>query len=389
MEDTLFSLFPAQAAQLLRIKGTHVLDKVGAQTICKLVVDIMGGTNVRAATESLTRRRLAHLNAALFMMLVKATAQNSDLTGVFTDLVKDQYFAKGTPATEKAVLEWLVGLNGKAFQNVLRSNRENWDEYSGQLRAALDEVKQTLSESYEPLQGSLQIGETQIEVDWPLLLLLFTGIGAQTLAIRGSEKSLYGKLFEKLVLGSLLSLLGFRFAPEIDGIPNEAMLFTLSNRKARREVDASAWIRPDLVVRFDMGFIGKGNPEIARDKLSRYERALEIHGHTVRSHTMILVDQVGAGSEINNHAAELGVSIVEMSKRDWPRDVSRAFEKQVGEYTDRISALSDEDLKRAIERSVQSALEEIFTDAVKDAALDVTDVAGEEEDEATMLCENA
>ncbi len=46
------------------------------------------------------------------------------------------------------------------------------------------------------------------KLGWCLLAYLLNTIGAETLTIRGSAKSSYGKLFEKLVLGFLLHILG-------------------------------------------------------------------------------------------------------------------------------------------------------------------------------------
>src|SRR3990172_192510 len=103
---------------------------------------------------------------------------------------------------------------------------------------------------------------------------LIKTIGAQTLAIRGSEKSAYGKLFEKLVLGSLLHILGFKhIAPP----PQEyEKVFWLSSRNEKRESDATLLYELGQGVRFDIGFIGRGNPEISLDKVTRFEREISL-----------------------------------------------------------------------------------------------------------------
>jgi hypothetical protein len=52
----------------------------------------------------------------------------------------------------------------------------------------------------------------QTPLTWKDITRLTTAIGSLTLTIRGSDKSIYGKLFERLILGSVLSILGFQQA---------------------------------------------------------------------------------------------------------------------------------------------------------------------------------
>jgi len=50
----------------------------------------------------------------------------------------------------------------------------------------------------------------RVRLNWKDIARLTTAIGSQTLAIRGSDKSMYGKLFERLILGSMLTILGYK-----------------------------------------------------------------------------------------------------------------------------------------------------------------------------------
>ena len=111
-----------------------------------------------------------------------------------------------------------------------------------------------------------------MESSWSLLLRMFVAVGAQTLSIRGSEKFMYGKLFEKFILGSLLTILDFNHT--VAGTSG-VMIFWLSDAADKRESDATALLRPGTGVRFDIGFIGKGNPEISLDKVSRFGAVME------------------------------------------------------------------------------------------------------------------
>ena len=55
-------------------------------------------------------------------------------------------------------------------------------------------------------------------------------------------------------------------------------------------------------MRFDIGFIGRGNPEISLDKVTRFERVISLQGAHFYLATIILVDRIGANSRIETLA---------------------------------------------------------------------------------------
>jgi hypothetical protein len=128
-------------------------------------------------------------------------------------------------------------------------------------------------------------------LNWKDLTRLTTAIGATTLTIRGSEKSTYGKLFERLIMGSVLTILGFEHV-ENSQSPKIERVFWLSDSSDVRECDATIRLRPGKLARFDIGFIGKGNPEIMKDKLTRYANEVEQNGTANFSQTFIIVDKM-------------------------------------------------------------------------------------------------
>lgn len=161
------------------------------------------------------------------------------------------------------------------------------------------------------------------------LLRTSSTTGAQTLAIRGSEKSSYGKLFEKLVLGSLLHILGFkRVSPE--NPESLTRVFWLSSREAKRESDATVLYRAGKGVRFDIGFIGRGNPEISLDKVSRFEREISLGRSKWYLATIILVDRIGANSRIERMAKAIDGTIIQMSMGYWPQQVAQQLNAKLG-----------------------------------------------------------
>lgn len=165
-------------------------------------------------------------------------------------------------------------------------------------------------------------------------------IGSETLTIRGSEKSSYGKLFEKLVLGSLLSILGFRYeaSKEIG-----AGTFWLSTQEDKRESDATLLYELGKGVRFDIGFIGRGNPEISLDKVTRYGREEEIQGAHWYMATIIIVDRLGKNSRVERMARNVGGEIVQMSAAFWPQVVARLLEENLEGYKHELANMSEDD----------------------------------------------
>ena len=148
------------------------------------------------------------------------------------------------------------------------------------------------------------------------------------MAIRGSEKSTYGKLFERLVLGSVLTVLDFKQT----GFPPKKLsgVFWLSSKIGEREADATLLIAPGQAIRFDLGFIGRGNPEITKDKVSRFERDLEVNRKRYHSATVIIVDRVGESSGLEEQAKRAGATIVQMSMSHWTKNLAKLLADRFG-----------------------------------------------------------
>lgn len=183
-------------------------------------------------------------------------------------------------------------------------------------------------EIYGELSGTLHLDSgAEAHIDWLFMAYLLNTVGSQTLTIRGSDKSLIGKLFEKLILGSLLSILDFQHvAPYHIG----KGVFWLSSQDEKRESDATLLYDIGQGVRFDIGFIGRGNPEISLDKVARFERETSIHGNPFYMATIILVDRIGKNSRIERMAEAIDGSIVQMSATYWPQRVAEILRNTLG-----------------------------------------------------------
>ena len=274
-KNTISNHIPIIGKQLSNYSGAEIIDRLGTDVIKSVVTSILSGGNVRALTESLTRRRLNLSNAAMLMLYLECLKNNNNFSHDLHKLVAHELKNGKLDKESRIFLNWLVGLTGKGIQNVLRSDVGTFQDYILNLD---DSLAKSVMES-ESIFGTLQTVFTDknnhdYRLGWRELSQVFTAVGAQTLTIRGSEKSMYGKYFEKLVLGSLLTLLGFSLRDnKTEKLEN---IFWLSERQDKRESDATVIYKPGIGARFDIGFIGPGNSEISLDKVSRFEREIEI-----------------------------------------------------------------------------------------------------------------
>ena len=101
-------------------------------------------------------------------------------------------------------------------------------------------------------------------------------------------------------------------------------------KQGEREADATLLIAPGQAIRFDLGFIGRGNPEITKDKVSRFERDLEVNRKRYHSATVIIVDRVGESSGLEEQAKRAGATIVQMSMSHWTKNLAKLLADRFG-----------------------------------------------------------
>lgn len=342
---------PETWKKLTAYKGSELIDKIGENTVKEVVINILCGSNIRSLTGNLTRKRLALSNASLLMTYINASHSIQNLPEKLSQLVGDQLTNTKLTKEEKYYLQWLVGLTGKSIQNVLRGNNDEFIEYLNDLENSLAESAEEVKKIFGDLTGTMCIEDKKTNLSWPVITQIFMAIGAQTLAIRGSEKSIYGKLFEKFILGSLLTILGFDYT-NVNAIEKDEMIFWLSERGDKRESDATALIKKGKAVRFDIGFIGSGNSEISLDKVSRFEKELELGGEKHFISTLIIVDRIGERSRITEMAKEIGGNIVQMSMALWVREVAQILHEKT-DFNHEIIMMNDNDSLKFIREKMQ------------------------------------
>ncbi len=365
---TISELFPDSAQITLTAKGKDFLERIGIEASRKVILGVLCGENIRSQTEPLTRRRLTIVSAAMIKLFANGWAQDDDFSKKVSKLAIDQLNSSGK--NDKINVwpsNWIIGLTGKGFQNILRSDRAALNEYIIDFEKAIYEAAEVCKMDFGPLNLALGYIKDDKEItkvlDWVDLARMSTAIGAATLTIRGSDKSTYGKLFEHLVLGSVLSILGFEYTKD----PTEGKIdkvFWLSDSSDLRECDGTIRIRAGKLARFDIGFIGKGNPEIMKDKLSRYAREVEQNGIQNTSRSFIIVDRMPNTLTTSKSAEISEAEIVQMSMQYWPKELALRLQEKLN-YESEILAIPDEDLSQYLNKKMNSIQLEDFINGVE------------------------
>jgi hypothetical protein len=119
-----------------------------------------------------------------------------------------------------------------------------------------------------------------------------------------------------------------------------------------RETDATL-VYNGIAISIDIGFIGKGNPEISLDKVTRFNRYKQIAGMGHEMKTIIIVDTVAENSDLFNKAKRVDGIVLQMSQNNWVIDfaktVCRVFSIQHDLSTLRVEQL-DAYLRREMAR---------------------------------------
>jgi hypothetical protein len=353
------SLFPEKGKLVLTANGRDFVERLGIETARQVILAALRGENIRTQTEPLTRRRVAIATGAMIYLFAKGWAEVDSFTENISALALEQM--DNTSQSQKDTFwpaQWLIGLTGKSIQNVLRSNPELRQSYILDFETAVEEAAKRCEEDFGNISmnlGYVANGELRQNINalgWKDLTRLSTSIGAATLTIRGSEKSTYGKLFERLIMGSVLTILGFQHVENSQSHKAEKV-FWLSDSSDVRECDATIRLRPGKLARFDIGFIGRGNSEIMKDKLTRYANEIEQNGKANFSQTFIIVDKMPETTKTLEAAKKSGSEIVQMSMQFWAVELAKRLKNRLG-YSAEILSIPEDNLRDYLEQKMKS-----------------------------------
>lgn len=192
----------------------------------------------------------------------------------------------------------MIGLTGKSVQNILRSSPKARDAYLADFEAAVRDAAQKCQAEMGDL--TMTLGRTEN--------------GETIIHLRQTVRASY--------LGSFLTVMGYRRVDPKTNTQTEGV-FWLSDSSDTRESDATLLLAPGKLARFDIGFIGPGNSEISKDKLSRFARGLERGGSRHSSVTFIIVDRLPHTGKTERAALNIGAEIIQMGMQYWPRELAQ------------------------------------------------------------------
>ncbi|MGB1285595.1 MAG: CfrBI family restriction endonuclease [Aggregatilineales bacterium] len=328
--ERLSTLLSDDARALLEASGISLIETIGMDVIRSVVMDVLSGRNIRSSTEILTRRRIATLNLALVDLFFQGTVIDANFVDNLPYIASRILSGKNDKA-ETWLANWALGLTGKGVQNVLRDDQSLIPQYRDTYIQTCKEIVAHTQQQYGDLTGEFTLNDDSIiEVNWIFLTYLLNMIGAETLTVRGSEKSLYGKFFEKLVLGAVLHILGFQHVSSENADETDRVFWLASNSSRGRESDATILYTAGKGIRIDIGFIGRGNTEISLDKVSRYRREIEIGNQQWYMGTIIIVDRIGKRSNISTLATEIDGTIIQMSANYWIKRLAQTLHDKLG-----------------------------------------------------------
>ncbi len=333
----IFEYYNRLGRENIKSTSSDFTETVGDDGVKDIIRKVLVGGNVRDTTEFITQRRLLNSYFSMLDLYLNHLSDFSDDPEKFSEYVVSDL--KDAKNDAKVLDLWLLGLTKKGFDNIVRG-ADNLEDYQYSFTKSMLDTVEDLENTYGTISGTIEINNKEIDVSWNTLALLFMALGGQTLSIRGSAKSMNGKMFEKLVLGSLLSINGFSYVdgpPEV--IDKTKKYFWLSHLdENERETDATV-VYNGKAISIDIGFIGRGNPEITLDKVTRFGAYKRIGGVEHDMATIIIVDTVGDNSDLFNKAERVNGHVFQMRNDDWTIDVA----KTICEIMDIDNALSQKE----------------------------------------------
>lgn len=379
----LSTFFPETSRLLLTGGGKEFIERIGVEATRRVIHHVMMGENLRQQTEPLTRRRVAQISGAMLTMFVNGCLQAENFTDSLSEMALKQLQSAKNDKAKLWPAQWLIGLTGKSVQNVLRSKADAFQDYVNDFESAIQEAAEKCRADMGDLEMTLAFVEDKngrrVQLGWNDITRLTTAIGAQTLTIRGSDKSIYGKLFERLILGSFLSILGFERVNSSNIIKDKGV-FWLSDSSDIRESDATLLVKRGKLARFDIGFIGVGNSEISKDKLSRYAREIEFAGGKRSSVTFIVVDRLPKTGKTQKAAEAIGAEIIQMSMKYWPRELAQRLGARLG-IKHPLQRMPDDEISDYLEKELSAISVQEFLVGVTAADLEQEQQVPEAEEE--------
>lgn len=292
-------------------------DPFSIDALRKLTYHLLMGRNYRLLTEPNTKGQL--LTTFLWLEEVQKEAKAKFGSNWVKGLFDDVYALKRKPKELQNLLYWVMGLTNKTASN-LGLHKEDYPEI-------LDET----INYFDSLIAKIKKKSSK-DSAWLLLMA-----GSATLNIRGSQKSIIGKNFERIFIKGLLNLLGFK--------EDENFWMNVGrDLEVEREADAEVESKRGRI-RIEVGLIAASNQEVIEDKIGRVGR-----------NGIILFDKLGTKTRVYQTAENSGVKLVQIRNSNPLVDVYRHLKPLV-----KFDLIEPPNEPVKLERLVNNLPKEIFS----------------------------
>ncbi|MBF2755545.1 MAG: hypothetical protein ISN29_09870 [Gammaproteobacteria bacterium AqS3] len=309
MSSIFWDHFPTNRRHLLGpVSGNSILEEVSETEFRDMLIECLTGRNPRILTENWAQAKIYHgVFTGIEEMFIAGKESHPDFVAdapiEAAKFLQYHYKAeKNSPDRLKKddiiLCQWVCNLTNKGWDNILQANSDNLIDWGNSVLSSIDKVA---------------YGDKEKNI---VNMTIYNA----SLAKKGGLKSAMGNLFESLLLYSGLSVCGLRFAKAEDFSSAKWPCFTLDVNE-RRQVDAQIKtnLRQPGKINIDIGFIGKGNPEIIADKTQRFANAAGSSKKPLHN-TIIIVSAIPETEEaqlVVRQATMLGAQVITMSGKNW------------------------------------------------------------------------
>ena len=310
MASILYQLFPDNRKHLIgTLSGSSIIDEMSADEFRTMLIECLTGRNPRIHTENWAQSRVFH-GVFTGIQEMYAKGKKTDAKFISEAPTRASHFlyehhTKVNRLIKDDILlcQWICNLTSKGWDNILQANPKNLMQWGNSVLESIQWVE----------HGDLETNVVNMT------------IYNASLAKKGGLKSAMGNLFEPLLLFTSLKACGIEFVDSTRYKSYRGSCFTLDVTEGRQ---ADAQIRTGITnpskVDIDIGFIGKGNPEIIADKTQRFGN-LEGGGQKPLEGTIIIVSAVPETDRaqlVVRQATILGAKVVTMSGCNWIYELS-------------------------------------------------------------------
>ena len=314
MQSIFYELFPINRKHLLgKITGNSIISEMSENQFRSMIIGCLTGENPRFQTENWAQSKIFH---GVFTGLIEMfdSGKRQDDSFIINSPIKAASYLldhrinkeKKLIPDDKTLCQWIVNLTDKGFDNILQGNPDNLIDWAHSVKKSVQDV------NYGNVEQNIKN------------IALYNA----SLAKKGGLKSAMGNLFEPLLLFTGMSSCGLKYTSRDLTNSLSEPSFTLNVTEGRQS-DARVFtcLTTPKVIDIDIGFIGKGNPEIIADKTQRFGNI--VGGEKPLKHTIIIVSAIPKteGAQlVVRQATLLGAKVITMSGNNWVYELSKSLQ---------------------------------------------------------------